>query len=146
MVLIIGTFFVDIKTIWMIKRYNTESTLDEAENRQIKSEVPMRTSFLSLLLIAGGILTNVLITTDQSPKQLLTKYMLGQLLINLVKSPFIVFLTVRVNATNARIDQEAERERKRQIEIQEAKQKRNERIEKRLALQIEGNFDYLFWI
>ena len=39
----------------------------------------------------------------------------------------MVFLTFHVDASNARIDQEEERERNRQLEIQEAIQKRNER-------------------
>ena len=46
----------------------------------------------------------------------------------LIKNPWIVFLTFRVNATNVRIDQDEERERKRRLEIQDAIRRRNERL------------------
>ena len=63
--------------------------------------------------------------------------MMAQLCFFLVKSPFIVYLTFHVDATNIRIDQEADREIRRQEEIQEAIERRKERdTRKRLR---EGN-------
>ena len=48
----------------------------------------------------------------------------------LMKSPLIIFWTFRVNATNARIDQGQLREQRRQLDMEEALKKREERRKK----------------
>ena len=80
------------------------------------------------------------VVPNAGSKLLFLRAWLLKLSINLFKSPFIVFLTFRVDATTARIDQEADRERRRQLEIQEAKERRNRRIARQLAMQDIGLF------
>ena len=96
----------------------------------------MRASLVSVVLMAAAIISILFI--NAGPNQILKKSMISSLSGSLVKSPMIVFLTNRVNASNARIDQETERERKRQLEIQAAIKKRDERKARQFQQQNEG--------
>ena len=50
----------------------------------------------------------------------------------LIKTPLMVMLTFRVNAKTARVNKAEEREWKRQVEIEEAKQKKADRLARRI--------------
>ena len=139
---IILTFFVDIKTFWLIRKYNNENNLNQSENEHIKSDIPMRASLVSLFMVVSTMIILLIIETNENPEQFTKVGMICILFISLPKSPAMVFLTMHVNTTNARIDQDAERERKRQLEIQDAKRRRNERIARQLAMQEEGTLTF----
>ena len=136
---VISTVVVDIKTLVLVRRFRNGPSQVQQEDRHIMNEIPMRSSLfnLSLLLIPfiGHILQIHGYRLALQSEDRIRQVMIIHLSIFLFKSPFITFLTYRVNDTNARIDQDEERERKRQIEIQEAKQRRNERIARQLAMQ-----------
>ena len=146
--LISCTLFFDLKTLWLVRRYNSGSNQVhvnqiqgnqvQGNRRHILNEIPARASILNVLSIVYIYFVYNLISSPNS-QQLILLSLISLLVFNLVKSPFNVFLTIRVNASNARIDQDEERERKRQLEIQEAKQRRDERIARQLAMQEEGN-------
>ena len=55
----------------------------------------------------------------------------------LIKSPVSVFWTVKVNETNACIDKDKDRERRRQLEVQEALEKREQRSWRRLQSMVQ---------
>ena len=54
------------------------------------------------------------------------------LILILIKTPIMIMLTFRVNAKTARVNKEEEREWKRQVEIEEAKQKKADRLARRI--------------
>ena len=134
----IFTFLTDLKTFVLIRRYNQQSNVHQAENGEIKSEIPMRASLVNFLNIFTFLISFFIAFGSQGSQQFIENAMFIILVIYVPKTPAMVFFTLRVNATNARIDQEAERERKRQLEIQDAKQRRNKRIARQLAMQEEG--------
>ena len=136
-IMVVLTALVDIKTLILIRRYRNGTNQIEQEHRHIMNEIPMRSSLFNLSflpLIIGYSLRNYWLTLPQ-PEDQMRLAMTLLLTVFLIKSPFITFLTFRVNETNGRIDQDEERERKRQLEIQDAKQRRNERIARQLAMQ-----------
>ena len=139
-----STFFADIKTFWLIRKYNNESNLNQGENERIKNDIPMRASLLNLYMIFASTIVFIIIGSRENPDQLIQVLMISILSLTLPKTPAMVFLTLHVNATNARIDQDAERERKRQLEIQDTKWRRNQRIARQLAMQEEGTIQLLF--
>ena len=88
------------------------------------NEIPMRSTILNFGLILNFFVT--LIVTSQTG-EILASITIGALVLLLIKSPVSVFWTVRVNETNARIDKDKDREQRRQLEVKEALEKREQR-------------------
>ena len=108
------------------------------------NEIPIRASLFNLTVFVALFVALRFIQNDSSSKGLFLVLWIGILSFNLVKSPFIIFLTFRVDVSNARIDQEEDRERRRNLEIQDAIEKRNKRIARQLAIQEEGMLKIVF--
>ena len=131
----VSTMFFDIRCLLLVRRLSSQvvpgsNQVQQTERRHILNEVPMRSTLLNgvqmaIWFVFLPVVSNLEVSTQE-------KMILGVTL-NLVcfciKSPVIVFLTFRVNAENMRVNQDEERERKRQLEIQDAMRRRNARME-----------------
>ena len=88
------------------------------------NEIPMRSTILNFGLMLVILLTMLI---GFQTREILVSGTIGMLVILLIKSPVSVFWTVRVNETNARIDKDKDREQRRQLEVKEALEKREQR-------------------
>ena len=104
------------------------------EQRHMLQEMPMRSSILNFGLI---LVFSVTIPVGVQTKEPLAIATIGILAMLLIKSPVSFFWTVRVNETNARIDKDKDREQRRQLEVEEALKKRNERRKLSSMVQIQ---------
>ena len=132
-VISILTIAIDIACLVLVrelaKKPNPGSNDAREEKRNILNETPMRSSILTLLYFLNILAVIPFMASDNYTK--VEKLDISQtvlFMIFMVKSPWIIFWTFRVNSTNARVDQDKERERLRQLEIQDATKRRNERI------------------
>ena len=131
-VMIIATIHLDIKCLKLVQRIRNhpnpaaspQSNQSTQEQRHMLNEIPMRSTILNLGLILNFFVT--LIVTTQTG-EILASITIGALVLLLIKSPVSVFWTVRVNETNARIDKDKDREQRRQLEVKEALEKREQR-------------------
>ena len=120
------TIGYDIALLRLVKIWKREripsSRMDNIEDRHIIHEPPMRNTIINMLSIINvfsvGILMRDNEVTYTSKYQSIFTAVLSAMVL---KSPFIIFWTLKVNESNERRDQEEERERMRQIEIKRAK-------------------------
>ena len=141
---IIATIHLDIKCLKLVQRIrnhpNPEWCASHQSNRctlaqrHMLHEIPMRSTILNFGLILNFFVT--LIVASQTGEGL-AGATIGVLVMLLIKSPVSVFWTVRVNESNARIDKDKDTERRRQLEIQEALKKREQRRKLQSMVQIQ---------
>ena len=109
--------------IWKRERIPS-SRMDNIEDRNILHEPPMRNTIINMLSIVN--VSAVVILARDKEVTLTSKYasvFTAVLSAMVFKGPIIIFWTLKVNESNERRDQMEERERLRQIEIQQAKQR-----------------------
>ena len=120
---------IDISCLLLVRRLARQvvpgSNQIQMEKNHILNEVPMRSTLLSALFLSLWSMVPLLILSDYSHQQKLCIGLTVGLFSNIIKSPTIVFLTFRVNTENRRVDLDAEREQNRQLEIQDALNRRH---------------------
>ena len=87
------------------------------ENGHILNEPGMRSTFVNLVFMAISLLAYNLLSSVTLEQGLYNKVLFTFLLATTLRCPAIVFWTLNINEANARID----REKNRQVEIEEAK-------------------------
>ena len=137
MIFLICTLIFDIRTLLMVKKWKRESSQVQGEQRHIMNEIPMISTLLNALLLFIPFLSTFLANT-LCREYFRQNIILVQLSFDLSKSPIILCLTNYVVSSNVASDEVEERERKRNIEIQDAIKRRNDRLARRLAMQDEG--------
>ena len=143
-VMIIATIHLDIKCLKLVQRIrnhpNPEWCASHQSNRctlaqrHMLHEIPMRSTILNFGLILNFF---VILTVASQTGEGLHSATIGVLVMLLIKSPVSVFWTVRVNESNARIDKDKDTERRRQLEVQEALKKREQRRKLQSMVQIQ---------
>ena len=131
-VIIIATIHLDIKCLKLVQRIRNhpnpaaspQSNQGTQKQRHMLNEIPMRSTILNFGLMLVILLTMLI---GFQTREILVSGTIGMLVILLIKSPVSVFWTVRVNETNARIDKDKDREQRRQLEVKEALEKREQR-------------------
>ena len=128
----IATMSVDIACLLLVRKLSSRvvegSNQVQTEKKHILNEIPMRSTMLNAVQMA--IWFAMIPLTVSSGYSLQNKMNIGVTvsLLNLIlKSPVIVFLTFRVNTENMRVNRDDVRERNRQLEIQEALERKEER-------------------
>ena len=129
---IIVTIHLELKCLKLVQKIRNHSNpaasvhSDQGtqEQRHVLQEIPMRSTILNFGLILC-ILVPILIGAGTGEQ--LAIGTVGLLVCLLFKGPLSVFWTVRVNEINARIDKEKDKVQRRQLEIEEALKKRDER-------------------
>ena len=140
--MIIATIHIDIKCLKLVQRIRNhpnpaaspQSNQSTQEQRHMLNEIPMRSTILNFGLILNFFVT--LIVTSQTG-EILASITIGALVLLLIKSPVSVFWTVRVNETNARIDKDKDREQRRQLEVKEALEKREQQRQLQSMVQMQ---------
>ena len=94
----------------------------------------MRSTILNFGLMLVILLTMLI---GFQTREILVSGTIGMLVILLIKSPVSVFWTVRVNETNARIDKDKDREQRRQLEVKEALEKREQQRQLQSMVQMQ---------
>ena len=138
--MIIATIRLDIKCLKLVQKIRNhpnpaaspQSNQSTQEQRHMLNEIPMRSTILNFGLMLVILLTMLI---GFQTREILVSGTIGILVILLIKSPVSVFWTVRVNETNARIDKDKDREQRRQLELKEALEKREQR--KRLQSMVQ---------
>ena len=120
LVITICTVVLDTKSLLLVRTYKNKPKISSTTNG-ILTETPCRATLLNCGIFLFSV---IYIPIAVSYGEFLKLAMLGQLIVYLVKSPFIIFLTFRVNRSNARLNQEDRRHQ----EIEEAKKIRTERF------------------
>ena len=141
-VMIIATIHLDIKCLKLVQRIRNhpnpaaspQSNQSTQEQRHMLNEIPMRSTILNFGLMLVILLTMLI---GFQTREILVSGTIGILVTLLIKSPVSVFWTVRVNETNARIDKYKDREQRRQVEVQEAlkKQEQRRRLQSMVQMQ-----------
>ena len=146
-ILSVLTIAVDIACLFLVrelaKKPKPGTNQAQKEKRNILNETPMRSSLLTLLYFAHVLsIMPIMALESLTNREKIDIALIGQYVLLLIKNPWLVFLTVRVNEVNARVDQNEERERKRQLEIKDAIKRRNERLANHSIIdeQQEDNF------
>ena len=129
--IIIYTIVIDIKCLKLVRRIMNHpnpaanNQLSSEEQRHSINEIPMRSTILNL----GYVLLTMTALPIMIAHQVKTieAGTIGLLIILMLQTPVTVFWTIRVNDVNARVDEEAAKEQRRQLEIEEALKKREER-------------------
>ena len=137
MIFLVCTLIFDICTLLIVKKWESESNQVRGEKRHIMNDIPMISTLLNALLLLLPSL-NTVFAIFLYPQYLTQLVSLIQLSFYLSKSPLILCLTNYVVALNIASDELEEREKKRNIEIQYAIKRRNDRLARRLAMQDEG--------
>ena len=141
--IIIATIHLDIKCLKLVQRIRNhpnpaatspQSNQGTQEQRHMLNEIPMRSTILNFGLMLVILLTMLI---GFQTREILVSGTIGILVTLLIKSPVSVFWTVRVNETNARIDKYKDREQRRQVEVQEAlkKQEQRRRLQSMVQMQ-----------
>ena len=147
--MIILTIIADIGCLILVRGLRKRSTQKQVSTcsqnqiqncqKHILNETPMRSTILNLGIIMVWAFTIPLGIFGNLNEVDKINYGIAIAMVSwIIISPTIIFLTFRVNKQNSRVDQDVERERKRQVEIQDAKQKRAERFARALAISISG--------
>ena len=116
--IILGTVTIDVKCLLLVRSYQKSH---RKTNGTILTETPCRATLLNCAIFLFSV---IYIPIAVSNGEFLKLAMLGQLLVFMIKSPFIIFLTFRVNQINARINQEV----RRQQVLEDAQKRRAERL------------------
>ena len=142
--MIIATMSLDIKCLKLVQKIRNhpnpqwcsshQSHHCTLTHRHVLYEIPMQSTILNFGFIFIAMVTSIVAfqVSDDSP--VIT---IGVLVVLLIKSPVSVFLTVRVNETNARIDKAKNREQRRRLEIEDALKKRDQRRGLQSMVQIQ---------
>ena len=136
LVLLVSTIGYDMALLRLIKIWQANripsSRMNDIEDRHIINEPPMRNTIINMVSLINIFSVGFLVIDDEVTNTSKYNSMFTAVLSNMVlKSPFIIFWTLRVNEETKRKDQAEERERLRQIEIQEAKMRRAQLRKKR---------------
>ena len=132
-IIVLCTIYFDLKCFRLVRSYRNQISesifqFSQHEHRHILYEIPMRATIINgIYLLMTVIMAPIIITYGEEFKIASVLILISLL----IKTPLMVMLTFRVNATTTRVDKEEERERKRQVEIEEAKQKQADRLAKR---------------
>ena len=136
LVTLVSTIGYDMALLGLIKIWKANripsSRMDDIEDRHIIHEPPMRNTIINMLSMVnifsvGFLVKDNEVTNTSKYNSIFTAVLSAMVL----KSPFIIFWTLRVNEETQRRDQAEERERLRQIVIQEAKMRRAQLRKKR---------------
>ena len=135
--IILTTMYLDIKCLKLVRKIRNhplQSDQRTQEQRHVLHEIPMRSTLLNFIMI---LILLVTISIGLQGGEHLTTGTIGLLVALLIKSPVSVFWTVRVNETNARIDKDKERESRRNLEVEEALKKREQRMVQLQPLELQ---------
>ena len=135
-IIILCTVYFDLKCLRLVRscrnqlsESNFQFPQQHAAHRHILYEIPMRATIInSSYLLMTVIMAPIIVTYGE-------EFKIASILILislLIKTPIMIMLTFRVNAKTARVNKEEEREWKRQVEIEEAKQKKADRLARRI--------------
>ena len=132
------TVYFDLKCLLLVRSYRNQISesifqFSQHEHRHILYEIPMRATIINGCLMLTAIFVGPMVITSGEEFKILSK---SYLFIFLVKTPLMILLTFRVNAATARVDQDEERERLRQVEVAEAQQKRIDRLTRNINHQV----------
>ena len=126
------TVYFDLKCLLLVRSYRNQISesifqFSQHEHRHILYEIPMRATIInSSYLLMTVIMAPIIVTYGEEFK------IASILILILIKTPIMIMLTFRVNAKTARVNKEEEREWKRQVEIETAKQKKADRLARRI--------------
>ena len=128
------TVYFDLKCLLLVRSYRNQISesifqFSQHEHRHILYEIPMRATIINSSYLLMTVIMAPIIVTYGEEFKIASVLILISLLI---KTPIMIMLTFRVNAKTARVNKEEEREWKRQVEIEEAKQKKADRLARRI--------------
>ena len=134
---LVSTLIIDVCTLLMVKNWERDSSQIQGDQRHFMNEIPLLSSLLNMIVLMAFIMTHI-ITYQFYPEYFPISFRYLQMLFFLFKSPIVIYLANIVTASNIVSDENEERERKRNIEIQDAIKRRNDRLARQLAMQDEG--------
>ena len=137
-IIVLCTIYFDVKCLQLVRSFRNlanESNFQfpQREHRHILYEIPMRATIINGCLILTAVIMGPFVITSGEEFNILEAVIL---MFCLIKTPIRIMLTFRVNVTTARVNKEKERERKRQVEIEEANQKKADRLARRIHNQV----------
>ena len=121
-ILSVATAIMDL-SCWLFVTKNSNTNLDR--------DMPLRVSMISfvlmvIIMIFPSIILGLVADTSSETKFFFVH--IFSCLMTLVRDPLIAFVGFRVNEVNRQVDQEADREMRRQKEIQDSWRAKNKRI------------------
>ena len=131
--IVLCTICFDLKCLQLVRSFRNQANesnfqFPKREHRHILYEIPLRATIINGCFIITAVIMAPFVITSGKESKILGAFILT---FSLIKTPIMILLTFRVNAATARVDLDEERERKRQVEIDEARQKQAERLARR---------------